>query len=373
MTKLHFALFLIIAFTVFFGMHYFVYSRIANGLRLTGAGRVWLRVFFLAAAFLFVITEFITHRGAADWMNPAAFLGFTWLGVLAIAFGIFLVVDLLRLLIQDAPFRYQATVAALALLFAATVYSLINVALGPSIKEIVIKTDKLPADIERFAIVQLSDLHIDMLSSEKWLENIVARTNALEPDIVLITGDLMDGPIQKRPAICEILKKLKNRHGVYAISGNHEIYSGMDNFIKLAEASGITILDGRKRDIAGIVELVGIDDELAARSGKAEEDIRKILLQAPAASPSKFTILLGHRPDVFIAAQKIGIDLTLSGHTHAGQIPPMDLLVYLAYKYPWGFSKEGDSYSYVTTGTHIWGPPMRLFSRSEIVRIVLER
>ena len=118
----------------------------------------------------------------------------------------------------------------LVLVAIASVYSLINVYIGPVIKEIHIKTGKLPAGTDRLVLVQLSDLHIDMLKSPKWLESIVSRTNSLEPDLILITGDLIDAPICKQPAYCKILQALKSRYGVYAVSGNHEYYTGLDNF-----------------------------------------------------------------------------------------------------------------------------------------------
>jgi uncharacterized protein len=359
--------------SIYFGMHYFVFTRVAGGLNLSGTPRTALRLFFVTAALTFILTEILTHRGGASWLGPAAGFGYIWLGILSIALSIFLAVEISTIVFHGPHYRYNATLAALTLLAAVSAYSLINVAIGPVIKEIKIKTAKLPAETDRLVLVQLSDLHVDMLTSHKWLKNIVAKTNAMEPDVIVITGDLIDARINERPDYCAILRALKSRHGVYAISGNHEYYIGMNTFEETARASNIQIIDGLKASAGEALELTGISDLVSAKGVKAEADIRNILQDTPAEGAGRFRILLSHRPDTFDTAAKLGFDLQLSGHTHAGQIPPMDLLVMLAYKYPWGFYKNGNSYQYTTSGTGTWGPPMRLFSRSEIVKIVLER
>jgi len=373
MSKLHFVFFITIFSSIYFGMHYFVFTRVANGLELLGSARTALRIFFIIAAFSFMLTEFLTHRGAPQWTKPLADFGYIWLGFLAMAFTVFLCAEILRIFLQTASFKYYSTVISLILVAVAGVYSVYNVSRGPIVKEISIHTNKIPENIKQFTVVQLSDMHIDMLTSTKWLRGIVEKTNAIKPDLIVITGDLIDSRICLKPEYCAALKSLNAKYGVYAVSGNHEFYVGMEKFIETAANTGITIIDGNKIDIAGIVDLVGIDDEVSARNAKAESAIKDILAKSPAADMNKFSILLAHRPDVFLASSRLGIDLTLAGHTHAGQIPPMDLLVYFAYKYPWGFFKRGDTYLYTTIGTGTWGPPMRLFSRSEIVKIVLER
>jgi len=373
MNKLHFAIFFSVFLSIYFGMHYFVFTRIADGLIVTGAARTALRLFFIIAALSFILTEFLTHRGAAPRVKLFADFGNIWLGVISIALTFFLAVEISRIFFHGAPYRYYATLAALALAATASVYSLLNAAAGPVIKEIQIKTDKLPAGTDRLVLVQLSDLHIDLLTSPEWLENVVSKTNELSPDLILITGDLIDAQIYKLPAYCEILQTLKSRHGVYAVSGNHEYYAGMNNFTETASASNIKIIDGIKVNVGGVIELAGISDLVSAKGVKAGPEIKNILLNNPAENHKLFSVLLSHRPDTFDAAAKLGIDLQLSGHTHAGQILPMDLIVMLVYKYPWGFYKNEASYAYTTSGTGTWGPPMRLFSRSEIVKIVLEK
>ena len=141
-------------------------------------------------------------------------------------------------------------------------------------------------------------------------------------------------------------------------------------FIEIAKNSNITVLRNEKITIADAFELAGIDDKTGRRFSEVGSDLNSALKNVDFTKP---VILLSHQPDIFDEAAKLGVDLQLSGHTHAGQIPPMDLIVMLAFKYPYGLYRKNGSYLYTTSGTGIWGPPMRLFSRCEIVKIVLEK
>ena len=265
MNKLHFAIFFSVFFSIYFGMHYFVFTRVASGLNLTGTPRTALKLFFILAALTFVLTEILSHRGGAPWLGPIADVGYVWLGVLSIALSIFLIVEISRLFFHGPQYQYNATLAALILVAAVSIYSLINVATGPVIKNIKIKTNKLPAGTDRLVLVQLSDMHIDLLTSEKWLENVISKTNSLAPDVILITGDLIDARICDRPAFCGILQTLKSKYGVYAISGNHEYYTGLKIFADTASESNIKIIDGTKLNVGGVLELVGIRDEVFSK------------------------------------------------------------------------------------------------------------
>jgi len=240
------------------------------------------------------------------------------------------------------------------------------------LKEIRIPLAKLPPELDGFTLVQLSDLHIDLSKSSSWLDNLVARTNRLNPDLIVITGDLIDTDICRLDGICAILRKLKARYGVYAVTGNHEFYAGIPLFLKTAAAAHLTVLRNAGVSIAGAIELAGIDD---AHEAERFEHISPQESLAAAFSRIDFRkplILLSHQPDVFDLARGMGADLQLSGHTHAGQIPPMDLLVRILFEYPFGRYQRGAAFLYTTCGTGFWGPPMRLFSKSEIVKVVLK-
>ncbi|GAG93227.1 unnamed protein product, partial [marine sediment metagenome] len=146
-----------------------------------------------------------------------------------------------------------------------SVYSFYNVTQKPIVKEIEIEIEKLPQRLSGFTIIQLSDLHLNFLKSTKWLDRIVGETNNLKPDLVVIAGDLIDADPCEFTEFCEVLKRLNSKYGVFAITGNHEYYAGIDKFLRAAEKSNITVLRNEKITVADSIELVGIDDNTGRR------------------------------------------------------------------------------------------------------------
>jgi predicted MPP superfamily phosphohydrolase len=164
------------------------------------------------------------------------------------------------------------------------------------------------------------------------------------------------------------LKRLDAAHGVLAITGNHEFYAGLDIFKEMAKQSNIKILRNKTITIADTLQIIGLDDDAGKQFGIKGPGLDALIKTCDQNKP---IILLFHRPLRFDEAAAKGVDLQLSGHTHAGQIPPADIMVWLIYKYPWGLYKKGDAYIYTSSGTGLWGPPMRFLSRNEIVYITL--
>ncbi|MFA5780012.1 MAG: metallophosphoesterase [Elusimicrobiota bacterium] len=374
MTKFYFLFFILIFSSIYLGIHFYVYSRITAGLILSSSVCRYLRLFFLVAAFSFLLGEFLNRRIislqiTSFLIKPFAEFGSIWIGVISIAFTIFVISDVFRIFFHGAAFRHYSVVFSLAVTFLASVYSLYNVAREPVIKELKISTGKLSQKLPGFVIIQLSDLHINFLKSERWLNKIVEKTNRENPDLVVITGDLIDADLCRLDGFCDVLKKIKSKYGIFAVTGNHEFYAGIDKFLDIAKNSNITVLRNEKTTVADAFELAGVDDKTGRRFSEAGSDLKLALKNCDFTKP---VILLSHQPDIFDEAGKLDVDLQLSGHTHAGQIPPMDLIVMLTFKYPYGLYRQSGSYLYTTSGTGIWGPPMRLFSRCEIVKIVLE-
>jgi len=369
MAKLYFLFFILIFSSIYLGIHFYVYSRITAGLMLSSSVCRYLRLFFLIAAFSFLFGEFLNRRITSFWIKPFAEAGSIWIGVICIAFTVFVISDVFRIFFHGVSFRYYSVVFSLAVTFLASAYSLYNVARAPVMKELKIKTGKLPQKLSGFVIIQISDLHINFLKSERWLNKIIEKTNMENPDLVVITGDLIDADLCRLDGFCDVLRKIKSKYGVFAVTGNHEFYAGVGMFLEIAKNSNIKVLRNEKTTIAGAFELAGIDDKAGRRFSEVGSDLNSALKNCDFTKP---VILLSHQPDIFDEAKKLGVDLQLSGHTHAGQLPPMDLITMFYFKYPFGLYQKSGSYLYTTSGTGIWGPPMRLFSRNEIVKIVLE-
>ena len=365
MSKMYFVVFIVIVLCVYTAMHGFVYWRLASGLSLTPGQRLALKLLLIAGALTFVAAEFLSRLTP---LYPLLYIGSLWLGVLAISLAVFLLELVFSLFFPHQ--RRLLVLSALAVVFLISAFSAVNVALGPVLRQMKIPVRGLAADMQGFTIVQLSDLHLGNLMTVKQLRHIVERVNALKPDLICVTGDVLDGDICREQGFCEILNDLRARHGVAAVSGNHEFYAGIDKFLELGRRCNWHILRNQSWVIDGKVAIIGLEEDSAERFQLPGPDLDAALRNVPAGLPR---VLLYHRPARFAAAVRQGIDLQLSGHTHAGQIPPMDILVWLIYKYPAGLYRLGQSLIYTSAGTGTWGPPMRFLSRSEIVRLTLVR
>ena len=365
MPKLYFVIFIIIAMSVYAGMHWFVYQRVASGLVLAAHQRLALKIVMLAGALSFVLAEFLSRQKP---FHLGRLVGSVWLGTMAIAVAFLLLETVLSLLFPGN--RQGWVTAALAVIFLVSGISIVNAQRFPLVREIDVPIRDLPADLAGFSIVHLSDLHLGDLTSVARLRWIVSRVNSLKPDLICVTGDVLDGDICRGEDYCQLLLELKARHGVVAVTGNHEFYAGLGLFEEMARKSNWRILRNQAWSIDGKLDIIGLDDDAGKSFKFPGPDLPGALRSTDPAVPK---ILLYHRPEGFAKAVKMGIDLQLSGHTHAGQIPPLDLLVWLIYKYPAGFYRLGASHIYTSAGTGTWGPPMRFLSRSEIVHLTLVR
>ena len=276
-----------------------------------------------------------------------------WLGVGFIFFSLCVVYELVRLLFQT-----DDQLAALWIIAAGLIISAGSFIAAQRLahKYLEIKSPKLGRN---YRIVQISDVHIGSRSRD-FLHQIVDRINRLEPDYVMITGDLVDTSKVGRE---ELIALESIAASVYVTIGNHERYVGLNRVIPMLEDLGLSVLRNDSV-IAEDLQLIGIDDA---------EDPQQVAKTLPSISmhASKFRVLLYHRPHGWSSAVDEDIELMLSGHTHNGQIFPFNWLVKRQFKLIRGLYREGGSHLYVSPGTGTWGPVMRLGSRNEITCIDL--
>jgi predicted MPP superfamily phosphohydrolase len=240
------------------------------------------------------------------------------------------------------------------------------------IREIRVPLSRLPPDLDGTTIVQLSDVHVGPTIGLDFVREIVARTNALSPDIVAITGDLVDGSVRRLGGLVRPLSELRAKHGVYFVTGNHEYYSGAESWCRELTRLGIRVLRNERVEIgerhAGFT-LAGVDDFSADRfGGDHGADLPRAL---DGRDPDRPVVLLAHQPRAIFEAERLGVSLQLSGHTHGGQIWPWKYLVRLQQPVVSGLARFGRAMIYVSNGTGYWGPPMRLGAPAEITKLVL--
>ena len=243
---------------------------------------------------------------------------------------------------------------------------------APEVTEVVIRIPKLPRSLDGFTIVQLTDLHVGPFIQRRFMDELVRRANALKPDMVAITGDLVDGTVPRLGGFVAALGNLHARYGSFFVTGNHDYSSGAEEWVAHLGSLGIPSLRNRHvriGDAGGTFDLVGVDDWHGGRRlGQKGYDLD---LALTGRDPERAAVLLAHQPANFKVAADQGVDLQISGHTHGGQLFPMTALIGLSWEHSAGHYRHGDSHIYVSRGCGFWGPPMRLGSPPELVKLVL--
>ncbi len=267
--------------------------------------------------------------------------------------------------------RYVMGIAAIAL----SALGVSRAIVVPDVKDMEIAIPGLPPAFDGYRLVQLTDLHISRLFPATWTEAVVSKTNALDADLIVITGDLIDGSVENRRADVAPLAGLRAPDGVYTIPGNHEYFFGVDNWMRHFEGQNMRILSNSHVVLArGGAELVlaGVTDLSAARTGSLAPDLSAALHGAPADVP---VVLLDHQPMQAAKAAKSGVALQLSGHTHGGMIVGLDRVVGAANNgFVSGLYQVGGMQLYVNNGTALWpGFALRLGTTAELTRITLRR
>lgn len=370
------SLFLLFFFLVYGGVHVYFFLKAWGAFGFGPSISIPLALFLtlmVAAPILVRITE---RHGWEFTARTLAWSGYTWMGLLFFFFSASLAIDICHLILKGggallhrnpAPFIIGkgtafGIAATYALLAAVSAYA---EAQDIRIRRIVIPTAKLPATIPTLTIAQISDVHLGLIVREGRLERMLARVREAKPDIVVSTGDLVDGQINDLSAMAKPLAELSPRYGKFAVTGNHEAYVGIDEALDFTRKAGFRVLRGEGATVAGGVNIAGVDDEAIHSPPHREQ---QVLASLPA---GLYTILLKHRPR--IDTRSTGhFDLQLSGHTHGGQLFPFGLLVRHSYPYLAGFYQLAQESSLsVSRGTGTWGPPLRFLAPPEVTIIEL--
>ncbi len=346
-------------FGIMFGLslvgHYYIFAHLSYLLRIEPTWIYWSFVVLSALSFFLGM--------ALGWWfdGPVAsavhVVALTWLGVLMYLLFTLFFYDGVRLT-AGAP-REVAAPVIVSIVTVLTAVSLV-IPRFVRVRERDIPAPKLDRDVR---VVHISDVHIGAFRGPRYLRRLVDMANALEPDLVAITGDLADGPHRYDERSFAALDDL--RAPVLFTIGNHEYYAGLERVLALIAKTKARILRNEVVDVAGL-RVVGIDD------GQDGRIASKILETAPPGGDGEYTVLMYHRPVGVKGAHEAGIDLMLSGHTHAGQFYPFPLLTRAIWK-RWytGLHEYQGTYIHASSGAGTWGPPFRLGTRSEIALLRL--
>lgn len=366
---IRFLLFGTIFTVVMGGLNYYAYRRFLARLHF-GTKGFWLSfcavLFAIEILFVFqTITHLLPDNPALYYLLSSA------VGVTFILFFFALIYDLTHTAASRIPYsperrRFIKIGFDLTMIVAAVSYVFGGLVSGLRRPALVFQRISFGEEnAAPFRIAQLSDVHVGLGIKREFVEDCVSRINAVSPDIVVITGDLVDRRIEHVRQDLEPLKSLKSRHGIFFVTGNHEYFHDAPSIVAYIENSlGITVLDNRNIRIADRYNLVGIHDLVSKRMGVLPYDVEKAF---SGCDPDLKTIVLAHQPKSVEIMQHKAYELMLSGHTHGGQIFPFGLLVMIDQPYLAGHYRIDDRKQiYVSRGTGYWGPPLRVLAPSEI-------
>jgi predicted MPP superfamily phosphohydrolase len=378
------SLFLITFLSLYGGMHAYAFVRLRTAFSPGQPATLILAGWMVLMTVAPLLVRLAEGAGFERSARLLAWPAYIWMGSIFIFFAVLAATDILRLAAwlshrifgTAAPgFLSAAATCQISLLLAllASGYSLFE-ARRIRTEQVTITTDKLPPSIRSIRIVQISDVHVGLLFREARLESVLQAVRAAHPDILVSTGDLVDGRLSREDVISQLdrmaamIAAIPAPGGKFAITGNHEYYAGLDQALEFTRKAGFTQLRNRSVALPGGITISGVDDAAGQRGG-IQPVIPPESALLTSLYPQQFQLLLKHRPLVADTGNR-RFDLQLSGHVHKGQIFPFNLLVRLRFPIPCGTTTtKNGTVIHVSRGSGTWGPPMRLFASPEVTVI----
>ncbi len=358
---------LVIVISILGSAHFYIWSRFVNAADLPSPWRWIATLAIVLLAPSLPLSAILSRRLPRDPARPFLIAAYTWFG-----FAVYLLLFAAITHLACAVTGLSPRTAALLGVGAAVVtilYGLVNVRLGPTVRRVQIPLAKLPAAATGYTIVQLTDVHIGATLGGDFARRVVERVNALAPDLIVITGDFIDGRLSELREHVAPFRELRARDGVYAVTGNHEYYWNIEAWLPYLTSLGITFLRNEHVTVRNAFALAGVDDTTARGMALGHgEDIPRAIEGHDPALP---IVLLAHHPSAIARAVAAGCDIQLSGHTHGGQLLPLGWLSRLFEPHVAGLAKFGATWLYVSEGTGFWGPPLRVGTSCEIAAITL--
>jgi len=363
--------FLFFYFIAYGGAHVYLFMKLGRAFSLSTKKKLLITTVLAA---LFIAPLLARNLEAANLYRCAELFsgsGYLWMGLLFLFITAAASIDMLNLCCR----RTGLNISAKSLFLISAAYTLtIGIygyyeAKSITAEHLTIKSNRIPPNVGRIRIVQISDIHIGQIVRESRIKAIIDLIKAASPDMLVSTGDLVDGHQKHFSGLESFFLEIKPKLGKYAIFGNHEYYVGIEQSEKFMKDAGFKVLKNENFELGGLITVTGVDDSRNRAAKALNTVIERKLLES--AAKGEFKLLLKHRP--VIEKDSVGkFDLQLSGHVHKGQIFPFNFLTWLSFPVSCGHTllKEG-SHLYVSRGTGVWGPPIRFLAPPEITVIDL--
>lgn len=378
-------IFVITFLLLYGGMHLYAYLKVHNAF-MPRSYTKWLLILWMI---IMTISPLIVRTAEHLWVNAALFFAwpsFIWMGFIFIFASVLLFSDIIcccyrivaRYLLKFLPCKFSSrTATRIALFLSATITAYAFFEAGRiQTEHVLIRSPKIHLQTSKIRIVQISDVHIGLLMRETRLKKVIEIIKEAKPDIVVSTGDLIDGKLNKDAAmisginpLAALMASIPAPFGKFAAIGNHEIYAGLPQSLEFTKAAGFATLQDKSVILQNGITITGFDDRAVKQITPpvAEKEMNLI----SKVSKETFHLLLKHRPDILPHSED-HFDLQLSGHVHNGQIFPFNYLVKYVHPIPCGTTKTiTGSQIHVSRGTGTWGPPMRLLAPPEVTIIDL--
>jgi uncharacterized protein len=374
------ALFFTIFFTVYAAVNYYIFIRGWQALSGAAYLKPFYAIIFILAAASYILAKFLDGKIPHAIYDAMIWIGSFWFAFMLYFFLSIVLIDFLRLLNWKLNFfphliTNNYTDAKKYLLLAVVLISTIIIFIGYLntrkiiVNSLAIEIPRKQSALTELNAVVLSDLHLSTINGEKLLSKIVVMINELNPDIVFIPGDFVDDRAEtlKLEGIGGSLSKIKTKYGVFASTGNHEYINGIKGTSKFITDNRINLIRDSSLLVADSFTLAAREDGSKNNfTGEPRKSLQEIMNSVDRNYP---VILLDHTPFKLEEAAANGVSLQLSGHTHHGQMFPLNFITKIIYEVSWGYKKKNDTHFYISCGVGTWGPPVRLGSNSEIINL----
>jgi hypothetical protein len=365
-------LFLLTFLLLYGGIHFYAFMRLKSVFPFPADVSIVVIILMVIFIFAPLLVRILESRHLDVLARITAYAGYLWMAFIFLFFFLSISFDVLSFCYKFLPGATSASPNKITLLLAVFL-SLVLVVYGfidsyrVRVVNLEVQTDQTLPGNGKIRIVQISDVHVGLIIQERKIKLVLDKVKEAQPDILVSTGDLLDGELDNVMPLADLFTEIKPRFGKYAITGNHEFYAGIENSLAFTRRAGFEMLRDEGKQVAGI-NIIGVDDITGRKFGAIRESSR-LAKPLPAMPEGGFVLLLKHQP---VVNGNDKFNLQLSGHTHGGQLIPFRLITHLFFPQDYGlYSLAKNKLLYVSRGTGTWGPPVRVFAPPEITVIDL--